>query len=436
MLAVFSLFLSCLFTHILDCFGFTKITKIKFKLSFINCFLILLAATMDFFIRNIDPFLIRILLTNLVTFVLLRLIYKKSVCKTFVITLILNIITAIAEILCLLFVFVFLPKNTNLESTEIQFVLSMVIYAFYIILCMNRLICNLFNSIVEWCDDKKVLKIASYCILSTMICAILLSIIYYKNVESKYMLIIFAIVTAILLFIVGYFKEKSDNNRLSIKFSQLLDYVKDYEDEVIEKSKVQHEYKNQLGVISGMIPDDPKLKELKDYVSKKLSKAEKIDNSVWLEKITNLPSGGIKGIVYLKIKKMLDNDIIVHIEIDNKLKSKNKWLAINNNLEDYTRIIGVYLDNAIDAASQAKEKQIIIEFIDNKDNIEFDISNTYIGDIEFDKIDNEKYSTKGDSRGYGLSIVKDIMDNNKLISQERELNGKFFVEKLYIKKQD
>ena len=185
-----------------------------------------------------------------------------------------------------------------------------------------------------------------------------------------------------------------------------------------------------------MIPDDPKLKELKDYVSKKLSKAEKIDNSVWLEKITNLPSGGIKGLVYLKIKKMLDNNIIVHIEIDNKLKGKNKWLAINNNLEDYTRIIGVYLDNAIDAASQAKEKQIIIEFIDNKDNIEFDISNTYIGDIEFDKIDNEKYSTKGDSRGYGLSIVKDIMDNNELFSQKRELNGKFFVEKLYIKKQD
>ena len=433
MLAVFSEYLIFLASSILDCYIFGKFIKKKPKTKLL--FLVFIFAAINCAVRYYDDGMLKIIVANLNTIIMLKLLYNESITKTTLGEIFIVIGYAIGELICVILISAlnqFNLLNPKIENIVINIIIDTSYAMFYCIPVITKYISN----ILKWCENKKFFEFVLRFVVVLMVVSLFMYPISYNKVNLNVALIILTIMLAILLFIVGYFKEKSDNNRLSIKFSQLLDYVKDYEDEVIEKGKVQHEYKNQLGVISGMIPDDPKLKELKDYVSKKLSKAEKIDNNVWLEKITNLPSGGIKGLVYLKIKKMLDNDIIVHIEIDNKLKSKNKWLAINNNLEDYTRIIGVYLDNAIDAASQAKEKQIIIEFIDNKDNIEFDISNTYIGDIEFDKIDNEKYSTKGDSRGYGLSIVKDIMDNNKLFSQERELNGKFFVEKLYIKKQD
>ena len=433
MLAVFSEYLIFLASSILDCYIFGKFIKKKPKTKLL--FLVFIFAAINCAVGMYDPGMLKIIVTNLNTIIIFKTIYNESLTKTTVGAIFVIIGAIVGELICTFAMS--LLKYYKLVNPECENVLmNIIIDVSYLILYSIPIVVRKVNDILNWCENKRAFAFIFRFIVAFMAASILMYPISYNKVDLNVALSILTIILVILLFIVGYFKEKSDNNRLSIKFSQLLDYVKDYEDEVIEKGKVQHEYKNQLGVISGMIPDDPKLKELKDYVSKKLSKAEKIDNNVWLEKITNLPSGGIKGLVYLKIKKMLDNDIIVHIEIDNKLKSKNKWLAINNNLEDYTRIIGVYLDNAIDAASQAKEKQIIIEFIDNKDNIEFDISNTYIGDIEFDKIDNEKYSTKGDSRGYGLSIVKDIMDNNKLFSQERELNGKFFVEKLYIKKQD
>ena len=260
---------------------------------------------------------------------------------------------------------------------------------------------------------------------------ILYPIAYNTNFINVDFLIL-CIFLGIIVFVIGYFNEKSNNNQLTVKYDNLLDYVKDYELEVVEKGKAIHEHKNQLAVIDDMIPKSNK--KLKEYVSEKLDKVSKLDDNVWLEKLTNLPTGGTKGLVYLKIKKMLDNNISIYVEIDDDLKTKNKWNNVSKNLEDYTRILGVYLDNAIEASVESKDKQIIIEFIDNEDNIEFILSNTYKGRINVEEIDKEKYSTKGKGRGYGLSLVKDIVEKNKLISQSREINGKFYVQKLFIKK--
>ena len=131
---------------------------------------------------------------------------------------------------------------------------------------------------------------------------------------------------------------------------------------------------------------------------------------------------------------MLDNNIDIYVDVDDNLKNRSKWENINNNLEDYTKILGVYFDNAIEASIDSKDKQIVLEFIDNKDNIVFILSNTYKGNINFEEIDKEQFSTKGNGRGYGLSLVKDILDKNKDINQTREINGKFYVQKLSIKK--
>ena len=285
---------------------------------------------------------------------------------------------------------------------------------------------------INWCDNNRIIKLVINSLLLLALCYLIISSVALIKEIQNYGALFLIILLNIIIFVIGFFNEKSNNNQLTIKYDNLLDYVKDYELEVVEKGKAIHEHKNQLAVIDDMILKSNK--KLKEYVSEKLDKVSKLDDNVWLEKLTNLPTGGTKGLVYLKIKKMLDNNISIYVEIDDALKTKNKWNNVSKYLEDYTRILGVYLDNAIEASIESKDKQIIIEFIDNEDNIEFILSNTYKGRINVEEIDKEKYSTKGKGRGYGLSLVKDIVEKNKLISQSREINGKFYVQKLFIKK--
>ena len=134
------------------------------------------------------------------------------------------------------------------------------------------------------------------------ICCLLVYQISYNKLSIDGIILLFIILLSIVVFIGGYFKEKSGNNKLTIEYTQLLDYVKTYEDEVVDKSKKQHEYKNQLIIIDDMIPKANK--KAKEYLNKVLNKVEDVTDNDWLMKLKNLPSGGIKGLVHFKIKKM------------------------------------------------------------------------------------------------------------------------------------
>ena len=44
------------------------------------------------------------------------------------------------------------------------------------------------------------------------------------------------------------------------------------------------------------------------------------------------------------------------------------------------------------------------------------------------------YTTKGKGHGYGLPVVKDIISKNENLRIAREINGDYYISKLYIKK--
>ena len=433
MLEVVSWYLMSFITYILDCYVFSKFINEKFKLSKKLVLLSLIISLINEVVGYYGG-LPKIVITNLTAFLLLKIIYNKTTSKTLLGTIFTYIGYVIADCIFAIIFIGILNIDVNYFIEDYIGILFVNIFEFVIYIFIFRIkrFLKFISKTINWYNDNKILNLILTSILVFLICYVILYPIVLSVNFLNYQFLISSILIGIIIFVLGYFNQKSNNNQLTIKYDNLLEYVKDYEVEVVEKGKAIHEHKNQLAVIDGMIPKNNK--KLKQYVSENLEKVQELDDNIWLEKLTNLPTGGIKGLVYLKIKKMLENNIVIYVDIDSSLNDKDKWDSINNNLEDYTRILGVYLDNAIEASIESKDKQIILEFIDNEDNIEFILSNTYRGIINLEEMDNEKFSTKGKGRGYGLSLVKDIIDKNKYINQKREINGKFYVQKLYIKK--
>lgn len=434
MLEVVSLFVMAFITHLLDCYVFSKFLKEKIKFKFSLIIIIIMFCLIDCYAKlYLEPFSMAII-TNLLVLFLFQIIFNKTITKSMLGTMFTYIGYVVSESLfVIIFLLGFKMKESFVFEDPLGIAFSNISILFIYFSFFNiKGIQNTIYKIMKWIDEKKFFSGVSIALLAMAICCLLLYQISYGRFGFDGIVVIFVILVAISVFIVGYYREKSGNNKLTIEYTQLLDYVKTYEEEVVDKSKKQHEYKNQLVIIDDMIPKTNK--KAKEYLTKVLNKVEDVTDNDWLVKLKNLPSGGIKGLVHFKIKKMIENKISVYVDVDKKLSKKDNWINVDKNLEDISRILGVYLDNAIEASSRAKDKQIIIEFINSEHNIEVVLSNSYNGNINFDELDKEGYSTKGKNRGVGLSLVKDIIKNNKLLSQSREINGKFYVQKLYIKK--
>ena len=70
-------------------------------------------------------------------------------------------------------------------------------------------------------------------------------------------------------------------------------------------------------------------------------------------------------------------------------------------------------------------------YIDDYFNIE--ISNHFAGGIEIDKIFNKGYTTKSSGHGYGLTLLRKIVDNNDRITNEVKIIDNLFIQVIKIK---
>ena len=223
-----------------------------------------------------------------------------------------------------------------------------------------------------------------------------------------------------------YFKENMKSKEMSDKYNELLSTVDTFEKELITKRKIIHDFKNQLIVINGYA-DNPE--KLKAYLSEIIKDQRNIPNSKLLLNVEKLPSG-LKGLIYYKFSN-LDSNINVSIDIKNSLK---KYESISPKLnKDCLKILGVFIDNAIEAVKNQTEKYIILEFINQKDQIIITVRNTCTPRVNIKDLTKNGFTTKGKNHGYGLSLVSDIVRKEDALDIKFECDDDIFSATLVIR---
>ncbi len=432
MLEVCSTVLILIMTYLVDCMVFKKVLKSKCQIFTIkNMAIILTMSLITTFIEMNYFGLLRMVICNIQSCILLKLIFNESIIHTIIFIIVEFLISTVAE---MIFVFVTtfifqMDAQIFIETIMGKCICNVGIVTIYFSFFQIKCICRFTEWIVKFYRDSLQLELFSLMIFII----VLLASIAYPVLNNSYSfskkITFYLIFIAFIYFIVNFFYQRSRNGELKKEYSSLLEYVKEYEKALEEKGKSQHEYKNQLMVIKGMV--NKRNVKLHKYIDDILDISENREIHI-LNNLKYIPTGGLKGLIYYKLEHMIEKNMEVHVNVDSALESKKYWRFCEKNLQNVSTIVGIYLDNAIEAAEKAEKKFVIIDIDSEEDNLIFSFSNTYEGHIDVGRMDKQGYSTKGKSRGYGLSLVQDILNKNSSLKQKREINGIFYVQKLII----
>lgn len=377
---------------------------------------------------------LRILTLVIVMILCNYFLFTKDKNANIVIPIIAELILIIAEvIISILFVTLLkLEGNAIFIKYSGTIIINLFVGVISILLVNLKLFKNITNKVIDIIDNinKNVLII----VLGVLIIIInfLLMVPYYR-IRTSYIVIFNAITIVVYSFIVfKMFEEKSRYIKMNNKYNMTNTTLKELEQNVSRLKITNHENKNQLLTIRNMIKKGEDSKNLIKHIENIVNTKIKDDETLILQTST-ITNSMISSIVYSKMLTMKENDVDVDLIISRDIKDLYLSDISDELAVEVCKIIGVYLDNALEEVSKYEEKIINIEFYAEKKTLCIAISNNFEGEIDFEKMDNPGYTTKENGHGYGLSLVREIIESNDRLSSEREIKDNIFKQILKIK---
>lgn len=189
----------------------------------------------------------------------------------------------------------------------------------------------------------------------------------------------------------------------------------------------KHDFDNIVTTIGGYIKTND-MDGLKSYYSQLEEDCTKVNNLYVLDPdIINNP--GVYNLITAKYNEALEKGIKVNLTVLLDLND------LHMKIYEFARILGILLDNAIEAASECDEKILNIVFRNeskNNRNIIL-IENTYKDkDVDIEQIFNKGVSGKQNHTGLGLWEIRQILKKNNNVNLYTNKNEKYFSQQLEI----
>ncbi len=187
----------------------------------------------------------------------------------------------------------------------------------------------------------------------------------------------------------------------------------------------RHDFNNIMQAIGGYIKTN-NMYDLKNYYNHLIPECFKINN------------------LYRFHSKLMENPAIYSIISDkynlaencNVKMSLNILIDLNSlNIDTYTitRILGILLDNAIEASKECNSKIVNVSFEEMNGKQFVIVENTYLSKgISTKKIFEKNFTTKKGNSGLGLWQVSKLLVKNKNLKLYTTANPDFFTQKLEI----
>lgn len=256
----------------------------------------------------------------------------------------------------------------------------------------------------------------------------------YMNLSFTIVIITNTLMAIIFIGIIIMSRKLKDNyEKISNKYETSIESLKEYEI-MIDKFRVDtHENKNEFLTIRNMIKDEEDSETIIKHIDKLVDNKIK-DNDRIMSKTAKIPSGGLRATIYSKLCLMDKLKIKYRLNISRDVRTTD-LIELDEDLTlKICKILGVFLDNAIEAVKDLKKREISVEMYTMDDMLCIDITNNFQGNLDLEKINNMKYTTKGGNHGYGLTLVNNILNEEAhRLENEKSINRDTFTQTLKIK---
>lgn len=296
----------------------------------------------------------------------------------------------------------------------------------YLTIYLISKLCQHFNfniKLLETMNKRSKIIISVNCILAVIVIVSQFYLInFYSNNLPWFITVLnfFSLIAYFIISFVSFTKinqlEETEMNLEEIKlYNKTLTILHD------NIRSFKHDFANIITGIGGYIHTND-MEGLKKYYSQLLSDCQTTNNLSALNPDTiNNPS--IYNLLATKYHLADAYGIKINLEIFLDLNN------LNAKIYDFTRILGILLDNAIEATKNCDEKVInlIMRTEPNRNRQVVIIENTYSNkDVNIDIIFEKGYTTKKGNTGLGLWKVREILKRNENLNLYTTKNDKYF----------
>jgi len=288
-------------------------------------------------------------------------------------------------------------------------------------------------------DETLTKKLSTYILYG----AVITLGIFFVHTFLRYAIADFAIITlsyavtlaisfAYLVFAIFAF---ADNIRMELELrhkEELLQGLQSYTQRVesvsLELKQFRHDHKNLMLGFHTYV-EDQNWDGLQRYYNGYMTEftASSATKDIFIESLNAIQIPEVKSILLAKCIQAMQQGVDVGVEVRDSIAINDPHAVL-----DLCRVVGVLLDNAVEACQGVEGAQMRILVTSKENEAHFVLDNTCTSPPPLNEIFNKGFSTKGEGRGLGLYKVSQILDKNNSIKLNIDAKNGRFVQKLIV----
>lgn len=225
--------------------------------------------------------------------------------------------------------------------------------------------------------------------------------------------------------------QKKQIQTQQISMQQQSAYIESLEKLQSEMRRFRHDYKNMM---SGMYlqAKEGNMEAVQNFIQDMTSDFDyQVGEQIRrLTQLGNIHMLEVKGLLLGKMEKMQQEQISCELEV------LHPFDRTRLRTTDLCRCLGILIDNAIDEVQGKKDKkpkpQIHIMISSQEECTTFQVRNPLYSNIDFHKIWQQGYSTRGADRGIGLASYKSILEHYENVFSLTTIKDGYFIQELKI----